>query len=78
MQGRREVDPTLRLIRPRVVFDTNVLVSALVFRSLQWLVDAWQTKRVHPLVSKETVAELRRVLGYPKFGLSTGDRQVLP
>ena len=36
--------PTPRLIRPRVVFDTNVLVSALLFREglLGWLVDAWK------------------------------------
>lgn len=40
--------PTPRLIRPRVVFDTNVLVSALLFRRglLGWLVDVWHTERV--------------------------------
>ena len=70
---------TPRLIRPRVVLDTNVLVSALLFRagSLRWLVDAWQTERVYPLASKATVAELLRVLGYPKFRLAAGDRQAL-
>lgn len=68
-----------RLTRPRVVFDTNVLVSALLFRtgSLGWLVDAWQTDRVRPLGSKATVAELLRVFAYPKFRLATGSRQVL-
>ena len=70
---------TPRLIRPRVVLDTNVLVSALLFRagSLRWLVDAWQTERVHPLASRATVAELLRVLGYPKFRLAESDRQAL-
>ena len=71
--------PTPRLIRPRVVFDTNVLVSALLFREgfLGWLVDAWQTERVHPLASKATVEELIQVLGYPKFRLAASDRQAL-
>ena len=71
--------PTPRLIRPRVVFDTNVLVSALLFRRglLGWLVDVWQTERVRPLGSKATIAELLRVLGYPKFRLAAGDRQAL-
>ena len=63
--------PTPRLIRPRVVFDTNVLVSALLFRRglLGWLVDVWQTERVRPLGSKATIAELLRVLGYPNSAL---------
>ena len=71
--------PTPRLICPRVVFDTNVLVSALLFRrgSLGWLVDAWRTGRVCSLGSKATIAELLRVLGYPKFRLAAGDRQAL-
>ena len=78
-EGRRGVGTTPRLIRPRVVLDTNVLVSALLFRagSLKWLVDAWQTERVHPLASRATVAELLRVLGCPKFRLAGGDRQAL-
>ena len=68
-----------RLTRPRVGFYTNVLVSALLFRtgSLGWLVDAWQTDRVRPLGSKATVAELLRVFAYPKFRLATGSRQAL-
>ena len=55
----------------RVVFDTNAVISALVFRgSLAWLVDHWQGGKVRPLVSRETAAEFMRVLAYPKFGLS--------
>jgi len=59
--------------RPRrVVLDTNVAVSALVFREgrLAWLREAWAAGRVVPLVSTETLAELVRVLAYPKLKLS--------
>ncbi len=68
-----------RLIRPRVVLDTNVLVSALLFghRSMGWLVDAWQSGRATPLASAQTATELVRVLGYPKFQLSESEREDL-
>ena len=60
----------------RVVFDTNVVLSALLFPSgsLAWLRDAWHDGRLTPLVSNETVIELIRVLGYPKFELSEEER----
>ena len=60
----------------RVVFDTNVALSALLFPSgsLAWLRDAWHDGRLTPLVSNETVIELIRVLGYPKFELSEEER----
>lgn len=64
----------------RVVHDTNVVLSALLFRAgrLAWLREAWAEKRVLPLVSKETIAELVRVLGYAKFELDPEDaKQVL-
>jgi len=59
--------------RPRrVVLDTNVAVSALVFREgrLAWLREAWEAGHIVPIVSAETVAELVRVLAYPKLKLS--------
>ena len=59
--------------RPRrVVFDTNVAVSSLVFREgrLAWLRGAWEAGRVVPVVSADTLAELVRVLAYPKLKLS--------
>ena len=62
-----------QVARPRrVVLDTNVAVSALVFREgrLAWLREAWAAGRVVPLVSAETIAELVRVLAYPKLKLS--------
>jgi putative PIN family toxin of toxin-antitoxin system len=59
--------------RPRrVVLDTNVVVSALVFRQgrLAWLREAWEAGRIAAVVSAETLAELVRVLAYPKFKLT--------
>ncbi len=63
----------------RLVLDTNVLLSALLFRSAAMigLRTAWQTEAIRPLASRETVAELLRVLHYPKFALDTADRETL-
>lgn len=63
----------------RVVLDTNVVLSALVFRSAasSRLRRAWQDGAVRPLVSTSTAQELLRVLAYPKFQLSADDRQEL-
>lgn len=64
---------------PRVVIDTNLILSALVFVQgrLTALRLAWQNQRIQPLISKETAGELIRVLNYPKFKLSTDDQQEL-
>jgi uncharacterized protein len=62
----------------RAVFDTNVVVSALIFgRRLVWLRRAWAAGAVTPIVCRETAAELLRVLAYPKFRLTTADRETL-
>lgn len=63
----------------RLVLDTNVVLSALLFPGghLVWLRHAWQTGAVRPLVSRETVKELLAVLAYPKFRLSPGEREEL-
>ena len=55
----------------RIVLDTNVLVSALVFRSpsMSWLLSAWQSVAFIPLATPDTIAELERVLQHPKFNL---------
>lgn len=65
--------------QPRVVIDTNVVLSALVFASgrLTPLRRAWQERRIDPLVSRATAAELIRVLAYPKFKLSPEEQQEL-
>ena len=64
---------------PRVVLDTNVVLSALVFAHgrLAPLRLAWQQSRCRPLVSRATAAELIRVLAYPKFKLAADDQQEL-
>ena len=64
---------------PRVVIDTNLVLSALVFaqRRLTPLRHAWQSTRCQPLLSSMTAAELLRVLAYPKFKLSAADQQEL-
>jgi putative PIN family toxin of toxin-antitoxin system len=64
---------------PRVVIDTNLVLSALVFAQgrLSPLRLAWQAGRCHPLLSSVTAAELVRVLAYPKFKLSNADQEEL-
>jgi uncharacterized protein len=64
---------------PRVVFDTNVVVSALVFGKgvTARLRMAWQAGRCLPLTSRTTVQELMRVLAYPKFKLDVQEQQEL-
>ncbi|MEI9981721.1 MAG: putative toxin-antitoxin system toxin component, PIN family [Edaphobacter sp.] len=67
------------MTRQRVVFDTTTVVSALLFANgrLAWLRHHWNAENCHPLVSAVTVAELTRVLAYPKFRLSSDDRNEL-
>ena len=67
------------MIAPRVVLDTNVLISALVFRTGNpaALRNAWQAERIRPLASHETASELIRVLAYPKFQLTDIAREDL-
>ena len=62
---------TTRAMR-RVVFDTNVIVSALLFPKgrLAWLRAHWREGAAVPLVSPATARELSRVLGYSRFRLS--------
>lgn len=56
----------------RLVIDTNVLVSALVFKDSRHLPlrEAWEARRHQPLLSIATYRELKRVLCYPMFALS--------
>ena len=64
---------------PRVVIDTNLVLSALVFAQgrLMPLRHAWQGPHCQPLLSSVSAAELLRVLAYPKFKLSAADQQEL-
>ena len=61
----------------RAVIDTDVVVSAFVFRAgtLAWLREAIVNGALIPLVSNETLAEMVRVLAYPRFGLTPEDRE---
>ena len=63
----------------RLVLDTNTLVSALLFHTgtLAWLRRAWQSDAIIPLASRDTTAELIRVLQYPKFRLTQAEREDL-
>jgi len=55
----------------RVVIDTNVIVSALLFGGKPGnLIPLWKRGRIQPLVSKEIIDEYLQVLAYPKFGLT--------
>ena len=58
----------------RVVFDTSVVVSALLFRSgqLSWLRGHWRERNCVSLVSPETGSELAKVLRHKKFRLPDG------
>jgi len=63
----------------RVVPDTNIVLSALLFDTgrLAWVRRAWQCQRFQPLACRDTVGELLRVLAYPKFKLSPQEQQDL-
>lgn len=63
----------------RAVLDTNIVVSALLFAQgrLAPIRLAWQANAFAPLVSADTTEELIRVLSYPKFKLSSEDREEL-
>lgn len=64
---------------PRVVLDTNVVLSALLFGKgdLARVRGGWQSGRYLPLVSTATAQELVRVLTYPRFGLSAEEQMEL-
>jgi putative PIN family toxin of toxin-antitoxin system len=63
----------------RVVLDTNVVLSALVFGGglAGRLRKAWQNSAVLPLINTDTAQELMRVLAYPKFHLSPQEQTQL-
>ncbi|WP_414551213.1 putative toxin-antitoxin system toxin component, PIN family [Anabaena sp. CCY 0017] len=62
----------------RVVIDTNLIVSALIFGGrVSRIRLAWQNNRFTPLVSKATTTELIRVLAYPKFKLTPIEQEDL-
>lgn len=64
---------------PRVVLDTNVVLSTLLFGGgpAARVRVAWMSGQFVPLASAATAQELMRVLAYPKFRLTTGEQQDL-
>jgi putative PIN family toxin of toxin-antitoxin system len=55
----------------RVVLDTNILVSALLFSGdLSKIIDLWLKGKIIPLITSETFEEFQKVLAYPKFSLT--------
>ncbi|GAB6057257.1 putative toxin-antitoxin system toxin component, PIN family [Desulfonatronum parangueonense] len=69
----------------KIVVDTNVLVSALLFGGKAGrIIGLWKSEAIHPLVSEAIVSEYLRVLAYPKFQLARSeirhllDHEILP
>ena len=61
-----------------VVIDTNVFLSALLFGGTPGkLISLWKSGKIQPQLYKTTVAELLRVLAYPKFELTENEIQYL-
>jgi uncharacterized protein len=65
-------------ITPKVILDTNVLVSALLFKgTLSKMVDLWKAGRIKPVFSQATFQEFKKVLTYPKFALTPKEILIL-
>lgn len=62
----------------RVVLDTNVVLSVVVFHDARFtpLVRAWRGGGITPLVDDACIAELERVLDYPQFAHRYAGRAV--
>jgi hypothetical protein len=62
----------------RVVIDTNVLVSALLFGGVPGrLVMLWKSGHIQPLASQAMIGEVLQVLAYPKFSLAPKEIELL-
>jgi len=56
---------------PKIVLDTNVFLSAVLFRGpTNRLVALWQKGAVSVLMSSEVLKEYAKALSYPKFKLT--------
>jgi hypothetical protein len=76
INGARPAAPQ-RITPVRVVLDTNVVLSIVVFHDARFdpLVRAWRSREVVPLVDRHCVEELARVLDYPQFAHRYGGRE---
>lgn len=56
----------------RVVLDTNIVISGLLFGGVPGKITGlWKKNQILPLVSKEIAREYLKVLSYPKFNLNS-------
>jgi putative PIN family toxin of toxin-antitoxin system len=69
----------------RVVIDTNVIISSLLFGGVPGeLIPLWKEDIIQPLISKDILNEYLKVLAYPKFELTENEirfliyREILP
>ena len=75
--GKKEITPIGAVTdlsgsnKLRVVIDTNVFISSILFRGrLEVLVQNWKNGTFDFLLSKEVLNEYIRVLHYPKFEIT--------
>jgi putative PIN family toxin of toxin-antitoxin system len=62
----------------RIVIDTNVVVSALLFGGVPGrLVRLWNAGEIHPIGSAAIFEEYLKVLAYPRFQLDEGEIEYL-
>ena len=62
----------------KVVVDTNVVVSGLLFGGPPGeIYSMWQNRRIQPFASKSIIDEYIRVLAYPKLQLSQEEIEYL-
>ena len=67
------------IVTLRVVFDTNTVITALLFSKgrLAWLRTVWRQVTVVPLISKTTTEDIVRVLAYSEFHLDAAEQEEL-
>jgi len=62
----------------RVVIDTNVVMSALLFGGdLEHILNLWKSGKIIPVATKAIIDEYLRVLAYPKFKLTSKEIEFL-
>lgn len=62
----------------KIVLDTNVLISSLLFKGeLAGVVHLWKKGRIIPIFSRDTFDEVMTVLEYPKFSLTEREIKVI-
>ncbi|MBI3398486.1 MAG: putative toxin-antitoxin system toxin component, PIN family [Deltaproteobacteria bacterium] len=62
----------------KIVLDTNVLISSLLFKGeLARVVDLWKKGKIIPVLSRDTFDEFKTVLEYPKFSLTAQEMKVI-